>query len=145
MVPSHGEVPRARYRGTCVVIGSKLVLFGGHDGNRHLQDTSVYDFEKGAWSYLQTEGVTPSPRDSHIAVVFKNSMFIYGGSTGSAMGDFHELRLDLGRWTTVAVSPPTYANNKKPVTPGSRFCHIGLVYDSSLYIFGGYDSVHRSE
>ena len=29
------------------------------------------------------------------------------------------------------------------ITPGPRFCHVGVVYDDSLYIFGGYDGVQR--
>lgn len=29
------------------------------------------------------------------------------------------------------------------ITPGARFCHVGVVYDSSLYIFGGYDGSNR--
>lgn len=37
--------PRARYRATAVTIGNKLILFGGHDGLRHLNDTCIFNFE----------------------------------------------------------------------------------------------------
>ena len=77
-----GDVPRARYRGTCVVNEDSMILHGGHDGNRHLQDTHVFDFVTLAWSTLVTEGPIPSPRDSHVSVMHGNSMFLYGGSTG---------------------------------------------------------------
>ena len=33
-VVTSGDVPRARYRGTCVVYGCTMILHGGHDGNR---------------------------------------------------------------------------------------------------------------
>jgi hypothetical protein len=147
-----GEIPRARYRGTCVTYGSKMILHGGHDGNRHLQDTYIYDFDLNHWGALLTEGPVPSPRDSHIAIVYKNSMYIYGGSTGNAIGDFHELKLDTKRWGIVQsgispqsalIDPLSPRNNSNELNPGSRFCHVGVLHSSSLYIFGGYDGTHR--
>ena len=76
-----------------------MILHGGHgfvlflfiiinlllyfvDGNRHLQDTWLFDFTTRIWTNLITEGFVPSPRDSHIAVIHGKSMFLYGGSTG---------------------------------------------------------------
>jgi len=44
-VATSGRVPKARYRSTCVVAGRKMVLFGGHDGTKHLNDTHLFDFE----------------------------------------------------------------------------------------------------
>jgi hypothetical protein len=147
-------------------------------------------------------------------------MFIYGGSTGSAMGDFHELNLDTKTWspvdvsshpTTMLSSPAvdeamvtlmdsrgrlngvgrdalngtpgggaggnmsptlhTHTFNGTPthglglgglglgrspgreiggsyghangLSPGCRFCHVGVVYDDALFVFGGYDGAHR--
>jgi hypothetical protein len=70
-----------------------MILFGGHDGTRHLQDTHVFDLETRIWSSLVTEGPPPIPRDSHVSVVFMNSMYVFGGSSGSAMNDLHELQM----------------------------------------------------
>ncbi len=81
-VHASGDAPRARYRGTCVVSGDNMILHGGHDGNRHLQDTHIFDFRTQTWRVLLTEGEVPSPRDSHVSVIFGKSMFLYGGSTG---------------------------------------------------------------
>lgn len=129
-----------------------MILHGGHDGNRHLQDTYIYDFDLNHWGALLTEGPVPSPRDSHIAIVYKNSMYIYGGSTGNAIGDFHELKLDTKRWGIVQsgmspqsalIDPLSPRNNSNELNPGSRFCHVGVLHNSSLYIFGGYDGTHR--
>jgi len=163
-VQTTGEIPRPRYRGTCVVYGHDMILHGGHDGSKHLQDTHIFNFQNSNWSNVKTDGPIPSPRDSHIAVVLENSMFIYGGSTGAAIGDFHELRLDIRRWSPVqsfysnsnsniklSGSGSNNINNnnndetnlKSNVSPGSRFCHIGVVYNSTFYIFGGYDGIHR--
>jgi leucine-zipper-like transcriptional regulator 1 len=229
-IVGHGDIPRARYRGTCVVCGTAMILHGGHDGTRHLQDTHIFDFISQTWSTLVTEGPVPSPRDSHVAVIYGKSMFLYGGSTGSAMGDFHELKLEFRRiWSPVQVTtanngrgggsnssgggagggaggsvaatiggstryphsrqssigsnnnmmiddstttgiglgnmtvPPNTANASAAtvstpmssshdninyhlspiVSPGARFCHVGVVYENSFYIFGGYDGANR--
>lgn len=53
------------------------------------------------WMTLSTEGTAPIPRDSHVSVIHGQSMYVFGGSTGSAMNDFHELRLDKCRWQQV--------------------------------------------
>lgn len=52
---------------------------------------------------LSTEGTAPIPRDSHVSVIHGQSMYVFGGSTGSAMNDFHELKLDKCRWNQVCV------------------------------------------
>jgi hypothetical protein len=42
------------------------------------------------------------------------------------------------------VTPAAEANEPAECKgPGVRFCHVGVVYDSSFYIFGGYDGNHR--
>lgn len=165
-VLGHGDIPRARYRGTCVVCAGSMILHGGHDGTRHLQDTHIFDFNIQSWSTLVTEGPIPSPRDSHVAVIFGKSMFLYGGSTGSAMGDFHELKLEFRRvWSPVVLSgtkgaAAAYRSSRSStqtplpvmdgdsteqvvISPGARFCHVGVVYENSFYIFGGYDGANR--
>jgi len=225
-----GRPPRARYRATCVVIKQYMILYGGHDGTRHLNDVHVFDFEHVCWSSLlinpphptsssssstsrSMDVVTmPIPRDSHVAVVWNDTMFVFGGSTGSAMNDLYELKLeglsggsgtslavaatggtaasssshgrrqveeedvymnddighhqvidleethgsttitDLGiddddgvvlgistplvaRWRQIKTSPTAMA--------GHRFCHVGVVYDDAMFVFGGYDGSNR--
>lgn len=88
------------------------------------------------------------------------------------MGDFHELKLEFRRvWRAIVpsdknkagasinsssgtgtassrrqvpASPPVpTTNTSEIITPGPRFCHVGVVYEASLYIFGGYDGSNR--
>jgi leucine-zipper-like transcriptional regulator 1 len=104
-VPAAGRRPRARYRGSLVVFRNWMILYGGHDGTRHLSDAYIFDFHGQAWHSIQTEGQVPMyvaidlsyrlcrcrmeahsafsfcrPRDSHVACVHGQSMFIFGGS-----------------------------------------------------------------
>ncbi|OQR97124.1 hypothetical protein ACHHYP_20629 [Achlya hypogyna] len=146
-VAATGRFPRPRYRASLVTHKSTCILFGGHDGSRHLNDVHIFNFALRSWSMLLVEGPAPIPRDSHVAVTHGNSMYIFGGSTGSAMNDFHELNLGhllLTPATDLAVENNVWqpmAFNGPP--PGQRFCHVGCVYDDSLAIFGGYDGSNR--
>ena len=42
-VAAGGRVPRARYRASLVAHQSTCILFGGHDGSKHLKDTHIFD------------------------------------------------------------------------------------------------------
>lgn len=139
-VQTAGRRPRARYRATCVVHKNIMLLFGGHDGTRHLSDTQVFDFETRIWSALVTEGTPPIPRDSHVSVVHGNSMFIFGGSSGSAMNDLHELQLPL---SSTAAAKWRQVKSTSGEQPGHRFCHVAVVYNGAMYVFGGYDGSER--
>jgi leucine-zipper-like transcriptional regulator 1 len=166
-----GRRPRARYRATLSVHKNSLILYGGHDGTRHLSDTHVFDIDTKTWSSLAMEGTPPTPRDSHVSVVHGNSMYIFGGSSGAAMNDLHELQLPSSnssimsaRWRAVSTGTTTNNNttnagnnngNNAIVAGGGtgsgggvdmprrRFCHVAVVYQDSMYVFGGYDGSER--
>ena len=46
----------------------------------------------------------PSPRDSHIAVIHGNSMFLFGGSTVTARNDLFEYKLEEKCWIEIQNS-----------------------------------------
>lgn len=82
-----GRSPRARYRSTACVRRDMMILFGGHDGTRHLADVHLFDFVNQAWSSLVATGVPPMPRDSHVSVTYRDSMYVFGGEcTVSSIG-----------------------------------------------------------
>ena len=139
-IQAAGRRPRSRYRATCVVHLNQMLLFGGHDGTRHLSDTHVFDIETRVWSSLVTDGTPPIPRDSHISCVWNHSMYVFGGSSGSAMSDLHELQRPSN-----PTSTPKWRELKSTSVdmPGPRFCHVAVVYQDSMYIFGGYDGSER--
>jgi leucine-zipper-like transcriptional regulator 1 len=173
VVQTTGRRPRPRYRATCVVYQQSMILFGGHDGTRHLHDTHLYHFETRAWSALTTSSSPPpAPRDSHVSVMHGQAMYVFGGSSGTALNDLHELQFvtttnsttDLAttevaqwdgshhgnlraRWRLVHAATAAGTAEDTVVGPAfvprQRFCHVGVVYESSLYVFGGYDGSER--
>lgn len=135
-----GRRPRARYRATLSTVRNLLVLFGGHEGTRHMNDTHVFDVETRIWSALVTEGTPPTPRDSHASLVHGSSMFVFGGSTGAAMNDLHELQLPASPTSPAKWRPVKTSGSFQP---GHRFCHIGVVHQDAMYFFGGYSGSER--
>ncbi|KAM3567553.1 hypothetical protein VYU27_010305, partial [Nannochloropsis oceanica] len=63
-------------------------------------------------------------------------MYVFGGSTGSAMDDLHELNLEERRWRPII--PPSGS-----LRPGQRFCHVACVWKHQMLVFGGYDGSQR--
>ena len=95
VVDTVGRIPRPRYRATCVIYNNCLILHGGHDGTRHLEDTHVLDLELKRWTSLVRIGNPPSSRDSHVSFIYNNAMYVVGGSAGgTAMNDMHELFME---------------------------------------------------
>ena len=76
-------------------------MFAGHDGSNQLNDFYSFDFETEMWTHVNQGNLNPSPRDSHISVIFNNSLFIFGGSTGpfsNPYSDFYEYKFEEQRW-----------------------------------------------
>ena len=88
-MPVKGSVPKARYRTSAVAYKNRMLVVGGHDGAKHLNDFYQFNFDSLEWSLVETTGQVPppSPRDSHSAVICGDAMYLFGGSTGSARND----------------------------------------------------------
>lgn len=87
-------------------------------------------------------GSPPAPRYHHTAVVYGNSMFVFGGYTGDLhsnwtnKNDLHEYRFNTCTWIAWQFSP----NSTKPVP---RAAHGAAVYGDRLWVFAGYDGSVR--
>jgi len=143
IVPVKGAAPKARYRTSAVAYRNRMLVVGGHDGAKHLNDFYQFNFDTLEWSLVESTGGVPppSPRDSHSATICGDSMFLFGGSTGSARNDLYTFSFDSSQWQE--VRPPPSSGGQKANVPCPRFCHTCEVYDNSLYIFGGYDGQQR--
>jgi len=122
--------------------------------------------EEGEWSEVKVKkGESPSPRHSHTAVVWKNSLFIFGGALEKgaldntlysfnfgtvtplpsfnlwhAYFDFSRAACDLilsvqRTWKKVSV---------KGTPPSGRWGHSAVVFGSSMFIFGGFSESSSS-
>ncbi|CAD7975498.1 unnamed protein product [Amoebophrya sp. A25] len=171
LVNVRGQQPKARYRTSAASYKNKMVVIGGHDGQKHLNDFYQFDFDTEVWSLVEVaNGFAPSPRDSHSACVYGDCLYLFGGSTGHARNDLYEFRFDSNTWAEIKPLAASSGQQQTFVgaagaaggvnegandqaadrpqssrgsTPCPRFCHTGVVYNSCLYIFGGYDGHNR--
>eukprot|EP00927_Polykrikos_kofoidii_P033856 TRINITY_DN28703_c0_g1_i1.p1 TRINITY_DN28703_c0_g1~~TRINITY_DN28703_c0_g1_i1.p1 ORF type:complete len:510 (+),score=56.86 TRINITY_DN28703_c0_g1_i1:108-1637(+) len=142
VVPVKGSVPKARYRTSAVAYKNSMLVVGGHDGAKHLNDFYQFKFDNLEWSLVETTGGVspPSPRDSHSAVICGDTMYLFGGSTGSARNDLYAFSFETDQWHEIRQAG---GSGQKPYVPFPRFCHTCDMYNNALYVFGGYDGQQR--
>lgn len=78
----------------------------------------------------------PSNLCESLKVSLVGSLFVIGSSVAfpSSAGTINEL---------YEAPVDGDATENVVITPGARFCHVGVVYDNAFYIFGGYDGANR--
>jgi len=129
----------ARNAHTMTVVGTKLFLFGGHSGNKHLKDLHIFDTENQTWSEPNTFGNPPKGLWGHTASLIGTKIYLFGGYDGWGRSlkkiipsnDLYVLNTENMRWNhPVEVE-------KAPV---GRQRHTACVIGTQqLFIFGGFD------
>ena len=117
-----------------------MYIFGGYDGNYRVNDFYEFHFPTKRWINLRPNepGSAPSPRDRHTAVVYNNSLYVFGGFDGSSKkNDFHGYNFETKSWSSVPVAAG--------FPPSARHSHCAVVYENSMFIFGGYDSCYKND
>ncbi|XP_048463454.1 host cell factor 2-like isoform X5 [Rhincodon typus] len=144
--PKNGPQPCPRLGHTLCLVGNKCYLFGGlaNDSEdpknnipRYLNDLYTVELRSGSgvvgWDIPVTHGTPPPPRESHTAVVYKDSkkpkMIIYGGMSGCRLGDLWILDVESLVWTKPAT---------KGSTPLPRSLHSATVIGNKMFVFGGW-------
>eukprot|EP00878_Enallax_costatus_P041461 GHUV01048247.1.p1 GENE.GHUV01048247.1~~GHUV01048247.1.p1 ORF type:complete len:624 (+),score=179.30 GHUV01048247.1:665-2536(+) len=59
--------------------GRRLYLFGGHTGQRLVNDCYYLEVERLMWSQIHPTGTAPEPRENHVAATLGKHMFVAGG------------------------------------------------------------------
>lgn len=95
-----------RSKHTIVSCKNAIFVFGGDDGRKMLNDLLRFDLHDNSWGRVVTKHHPPAPRYHHSAVVFGDSMFIFGGYTGDLnspailrnLNDLFEFRFTTSQW-----------------------------------------------
>lgn len=85
--------PRERYRTSAAVYKDYMYIYGGHDGSKQLEDFWAFDLRSLQWRSIEVKPNIPSLRDSHVTFVYRDSLYIHGGSSANNIyykGDFFE-------------------------------------------------------
>jgi hypothetical protein len=131
--------PSARFGHSVIVFGTKLLVFGGHNGHECLNDTLEYNVETNAWLPVAVSGSRPAPRFAHRGVFHENRLVVFGGSNGLVR--FNDVwQLDLSR-------PGAYVWRELPCAarPTERASPACLVAGARLVLVGGHDGARSNE
>ena len=127
-----GEGPGPRDSHSAVLVGKKMIVFGGTNGYKKVNDVHILDLGTKEWFRPECKGIPPSPRESHTAtLVGDEKLVIFGGSgEGGAnyLNDLHILDLRTMRWISPVV------NGDLPVP---RDSHCASAVGNKLFVYGG--------
>jgi hypothetical protein len=118
-----------------------ISLIGDFSDPELAQADSLTGQDNTGWSIVNTfpETVPPCPRSLHSAVIWNDSMYIFGGYNGHVrVNDFHAFSFTTRRWSPVLPA----AHSGMPPSPRDR--HVSVVHGNTLYIFGGFDGTSRT-
>ncbi|KAK7197029.1 Kelch motif/Galactose oxidase, central domain containing protein [Novymonas esmeraldas] len=93
------DLPQApmfgRARNSAVVHYGNIIVFGGWNGKKKLNDLFIYNVEANTFEFMyDIDREYPSRRECHVAVVCRNTMVVFGGRfRGNFMNDTTELYL----------------------------------------------------
>ncbi|GKT35541.1 hypothetical protein ADUPG1_008684, partial [Aduncisulcus paluster] len=71
--------PSPRRGHSLFYINGSVILFGGEDGTKCLNDVWKFNIESMSWTELTSEGEIPEPRYSHGSVTLGNVGIVFGG------------------------------------------------------------------
>jgi hypothetical protein len=133
-VSSHLE---NRFGHSAVSWGGIMWIFGGQTsttGTSSLLTNSMLavNIEKNEWWSLTVEGAQPAPRRGHSAVVFGDSMFVFGGCGANS-----EVYHDLWRFSLTSLTWTKMTSSGD--VPSPRFFAASDNLERHLYVYGGTD------
>lgn len=128
-----GKQPEARNAHTVTTINSKLYMYGGHSGNRHLKDMYILETTTLVWNQVNFTGESPlEGLRGHSSTYLGCHIYIFGGYDGKGRSN------DLYIYD---IQNNSFALNKyNEKCPTVRQRHTAVAYDNhKLVVFGGFD------
>lgn len=133
-----------RSKHTMVAWDDRVYVFGGDNGKKMLNDFLVSHVRDSSWARVVYTGQPPPPRYHHSAVVFRNSMFIFGGYAGdiNSNSNLHN-KNDLFEYCFSTSQWIDWSDKITGTLPPARSAHGAAVFKNKLWIYAGYDGNAR--
>eukprot|EP01101_Sappina_pedata_P010869 TRINITY_DN6969_c0_g1_i1.p1 TRINITY_DN6969_c0_g1~~TRINITY_DN6969_c0_g1_i1.p1 ORF type:complete len:436 (+),score=64.05 TRINITY_DN6969_c0_g1_i1:23-1309(+) len=133
-IPTLGA-PSKRRMHTSVVYKDSMFVFGGYDDDTPAEafnDVYKYNFLEDRWTKMECKGQVPRGRSRATAVVWRNEMFVLGGTDRkTTFLDFYSLNLDTLVWRKI------YTNLERDYGVCGIEQHSCTVYGDWMFVFGG--------
>ena len=131
--------PSPRDRHCAVVHGNAFYVFGGFDGGSRVNDFYKFDILSETWEVVvpnvgEAVSELPTPRHSHSAVVYKDTMVVFGGYDGSYRCDLYEYNFLTGVWRMI------HAVGR---IPRARYRATCVVHGNEIVLYGGHDGTRH--
>lgn len=132
--------PSGRLCHTAVIHENKMYIYGGHitqPSSEYFhtvkQDLYEYNLTSREWREIPVGDGAPR-RTEHTAVVYNNSMIVFGGYSGNRYeNSVMVFDFATSQWKELAVQGEL---------PSARSAHTAVVVDNFMYIFGGWNGVY---
>ena len=131
----NGVKPDVREKADCIALDdNRILLFGGYDGIRWLNEVYILHVEELEWTMLKLSGPLPPPRSGHKLVMIQHRMLLFGGETagGQYLSDLWALKGLFGeespRWVRMQLAG---------AQPSGRTGHSFTSVGTKLIGFGG--------
>jgi len=140
------EPPSPKVCHSSVVFKGRLYVYGGHvpDAQNYIRDVKNdfyrYDFVTHRWESVPSKSEWTLPlKTEHSAVLYKTSMFIFGGYSGGLGyrdSNLYEYNLLTKHWSKI---------EPQGEIPRDRSAHTAVVYRDHMYILGGWDGMDSNK
>eukprot|EP01133_Synstelium_polycarpum_P008396 gene8396-9877_t len=129
-----GPSPRTGHTASYLKDLRSVLVFGGYDGKRSLNDIFLLNCDTWTWTQIRPQGISPSPRNGHTAVTVNRFLVIHGGcNETNFLNDVHVFDIEHSSW----MVQPSVAG----LTLFTRFHHTSNLLDSGeMIVYGGCSS-----
>ncbi|KAJ8388373.1 hypothetical protein AAFF_G00133990 [Aldrovandia affinis] len=143
-IPHSGAAPRDRYKHSCCALGDSVYLLGGR-GTSLLNDFWRYNVVRNDWTELDCScDFAPEEVEEHSMVAYQGLLYVFGGMIDSGYsGKKTPLWLydtDKEQW----LCWPGRSAYSQKVVPVNRKGHSAVVFESAMYVYGGYIDIKGS-
>ncbi|XP_050538123.1 uncharacterized protein LOC126903731 isoform X2 [Daktulosphaira vitifoliae] len=119
---------------TAVVYQDKVYIFGGEVSFSSASESPLwsYSIKDNQWNKVKCASGTnvPKGRRGHTALVYRNSMIIYGG--------YRDLKGSSGEmWAFHFDSQTWHLLSQGKTTPPARHKHSAIIYGDVMWVYGG--------
>ncbi|MBM4317772.1 MAG: hypothetical protein FJ116_09860 [Deltaproteobacteria bacterium] len=123
------NAPSARLFHTAVWTGTKMIIWGGHNGTAGLDSGGIYDPATDSWTAISTTNA-PSGRSQHTAVWTGSRMIVWGGADShSYFNDGGIFDPATNSWTSLStINSPQGKAEHTAVWTGKKNDRLGRAY-----------------
>jgi hypothetical protein len=132
--------PTARFGHLAEITIDSMIIYGGNDGKRQLNDIFIFNIHKGEWNEILTTVSPPPTIFSSLVSINENSLVLYGGLLEKETTNIAlklSLSKDSSEWNFMEI--PSNSDEEFGLLQIPLIGHQCSVVGQHLYILGGSD------